>query len=211
MTRLFPIRVLLADDHPMIREAIKSMIEREPQMILVGEAKNGMEAIHLFEETEPHITLMDINMPIMDGLEAIRQIREINDDARIIILTNFDTDDDLKKGMDAGAMGYLLKDTSQEGLLETIRTVHAGEKFVPQNLMNKVSSRNKMPKLSPREITVLERMKKGKSNRAIGVELGITESTVKSHVKNILIKLSVNDRTQAVTQAIQRGIIRLDE
>ncbi len=211
MNRLFPIRVLIADDHPMIRTALSTMIEREINMTVVGEAKNGVEAVRLFGETEPDITLMDINMPIMDGLEAIRMIREKNGEARIIVLTNFDSDEDVLAGMAAGAMGYLLKDTSQEKLLETIRTVHAGEKYLPKNLLEKISHRKLLPQLSPREIHVLRLMMAGRSNRAIGVELGITESTVKSHVKNILIKMGVNDRTQAVTLAIQRGILRLDE
>lgn len=147
----------------------------------------------------------------MGGLDAIREILSEHPDAHIIVLTNFDTDEDVQQGMAAGAMGFLLKDSSPDELLETIRTVHLGEKFVPQHLLDKIESHRNIPNLSPREISVLELMKKGKSNRAIGVELGITESTVKSHVKNILIKMGVNDRTQAVTQALQRGILALDE
>jgi two-component system NarL family response regulator len=211
MNKMFPIRILIADDHPMIRTALKTMIEREPNMEVAGEAKNGLEAVKVFGETRPHITLMDINMPIMDGLEAIKVIRSKDGEARIIVLTNYDTDDDVQSGLAAGAMGYLLKDTTQDKLLNTIRAVHAGERVVPKQLLDKIAQRRLLPSLSPREISVLRLMMAGRSNRAIGLELGITESTVKSHVKNILIKMGVNDRTQAVTQAVQRGILRLDE
>jgi two-component system NarL family response regulator len=211
MNKMFPIRILIADDHPMIRTALKTMIEREPNMEVAGEAKNGLEAVKIFGETRPHITLMDINMPIMDGLEAIKVIRSKDGEARIIVLTNYDTDDDVQSGLAAGAMGYLLKDTTQDKLLNTIRAVHAGERVVPKQLLDKIAQRRLLPSLSPREISVLRLMMAGRSNRAIGLELGITESTVKSHVKNILIKMGVNDRTQAVTQAVQRGILRLDE
>jgi two-component system NarL family response regulator len=154
---------------------------------------------------------MDIAMPIMDGIEAILKIRSEDAGARIIVLTNADTDEAVKQGMTAGAMGYLLKDAPPEELVETIRSVYAGEKYVPQHLLDKIESHKSIPNLSPREVGVLRLMMRGKSNRAIGLELGITESTVKSHVKNILIKMGVNDRTQAVTQAVQRGILSLDQ
>ncbi len=211
MNKMFPIRVLIADDHPMIRTALRNMIERETNMEFLGEAPNGLEALKMFRQFEPHVTLMDINMPIMDGIEAITSIKSEFPEARIIVLTNFDTDEDVKRGMQAGAVGYLLKDESPEILLETIRNVHAGERVLPKPLQEKLDHRRALPRLSPRETSVLRLMMGGKSNRAIGVELGITESTVKSHVKNILIKMGVNDRTQAVTLAIQRGILRLED
>ncbi len=205
------IKILIADDHPMIRSAITTVIRYESQLTIVGIATNGQEAVRLYEEHLPDVTLMDLNMPIMGGLEAIKAIRSRHPDAKIIILTNFDSDEDIQQGMSTGAMGYLLKDASQDVLVETIRTVFAGKKYVPPHLMEKIQSRRHLPALSPRELNVLELMKNGKSNRAIGVELGITESTVKSHVKNILIKMGVNDRTQAVTLALQRGILNLDD
>ncbi len=205
------IKILIADDHPVIRTAIAGVIAREPNMEVVGEAVNGQTAVRLYRERQPDITLMDIAMPIMDGIEAIRKIRSEDAGARIIVLTNFDTDESVKQGVTAGAMGYLLKDSPPEELVETIRSVYAGEKYVPQHLLDKIESHKSIPNLSPREIGVLRLMMRGKSNRAIGLELGITESTVKSHVKNILIKMGVNDRTQAVTQAVQRGILSLDQ
>jgi len=203
------IKILIADDHPVIRTAISNVISREPNMEVVGQAINGHSAVKLYRECLPDITLMDINMPIMDGLEAIQTIRSEDSNARIIVLTNFDSDEDVKRGLAAGALGYLLKDASPEELLETIRSVYAGEKYVPKHLLDKIETHKSIPNLSPREIGVLQLMMRGKSNRAIGLELGITESTVKSHVKNILIKMGVNDRTQAVTQALQRGILSL--
>lgn len=206
-----PIRILIADDHPVIRSAIASVIEREPDMQLIGSALHGLDAVRLFEEQRPDITLMDINMPIMDGIEAIRKIRSTHPEARIIVLTNFDSDQDVQQGLGAGAMAYLLKDASPEQLIQTIKTVHAGERFVPRRLLEKIEQHKNLPNLSPREVRVLRLIMRGRSNRAIGLELGITESTVKSHVKNILIKMGVNDRTQAVTLAIQRGILQMDE
>jgi two-component system NarL family response regulator len=205
------IKILIADDHPVIRTAIAGVIAREPNMEVVGEAVNGQTAVRLYRERQPDITLMDIAMPIMDGIEAILKIRSEDAGARIIVLTNADTDEAVKQGVTAGAMGYLLKDAPPEELVETIRSVYAGEKYVPQHLLDKIESHKSIPNLSPREVGVLRLMMRGKSNRAIGLELGITESTVKSHVKNILIKMGVNDRTQAVTQAVQRGILSLDQ
>lgn len=205
------IKILLADDHPVIRNAIERVIERESDMTVIGVAANGLEAYQQHEQLSPDVTLMDIAMPIMDGIEAIERIRENAPDARIIVLTNFDTDEDIKRGLASGAMGYLLKDSSPDHLLDTIRKVRAGDIVVPQHLLEKIERNQAMPHLSPREIDVLQLMMRGKSNRAIGVELGITESTVKSHVKNILIKMSVNDRTQAVTAALRRGILQMGE
>ncbi|HUF36937.1 MAG TPA: response regulator transcription factor [Anaerolineales bacterium] len=205
------IKILIADDHPVIRTALASVISREPNMEVVGEAVNGHSAVKMFRKCQPDITLMDLNMPIMDGREAIRAIRADHPDARIIVLTNYDSDEDVKQGLAAGAQGYMLKDASPDQLLDTIRSVFAGEKHVPQHLLDKIEANKSNPNLSPREVGVLRLMMRGKSNRAIGLELGITESTVKSHVKNILIKMSVNDRTQAVTLAVQRGILSLDK
>ena len=206
-----PIKILVADDHPMIRTAISSVVEHESNLSIVASAMNGHEAVKLFDQHMPDITLMDLNMPIMDGMEAIQTIRSKYPQAKIIILTNFDSDEDIERGLGAGAMGYLLKDASHETLIETIETVYNGQRYIPKHLMEKVQNRKHLPSLSPREMHVLELMKRGRSNRAIGVELGITESTVKSHVKNILIKMGVNDRTQAVTLALQRGILQIDD
>ncbi len=211
MTRLNPIRILIADDHPMLRVALKSMINSEPNMAVVGEARDGNEAVELFHQLRPDITLMDINMPKMDGLEAMRKILEVDPQARFIVLTNFDSEEDIYRGLEAGAMGYLMKDSTFSKLLETIQTVHVGQKHIPPEIAQKLASRKASPRLSPREMTVLRLVMAGMSNREISAELNITESTVKSHVKNILFKLGASDRTQAVTKAIQRGILRENE
>lgn len=205
------IRILIADDHPLIRTALKSMITYERDMDIVGEAKNGLEAVRLFKKEDPDITLMDLNMPELDGVGAIKYIRKIEPSARIIVLTNYDTDEDVYQGMQAGARGYLLKGASQAKLVEIIRRVHAGQKFIPKELAEKLTQRSMYPELTDREKQVLDLVKQGNTNRAIALKLGIAESTVKSHIKSILIKLNVNDRTQAVTTAIKRGILRPGE
>lgn len=207
-----PIRILIADDHPMIRVALESMINSEPNMIVVGAAMDGSQAVKLFQEHQPDVVLMDINMPGgMNGLEAMRAIRKTAPQARFIVLTNYDTDEDIRLGLEAGAMSYLLKDAPQEKLIETIRVVHSGQKLIPKTLEKKLARSKADPPLSSREHEILRLIMEGKSNKAISRQLHIAESTVKSHVKNILIKLSVRDRTQAVTKALQRGILSRSE
>lgn len=211
MTRLNPIRILIADDHPMIRIALRSMISMEPNMTVVGEATNGAEAMTMFQKARPDITLMDINMPIMDGLEAMTTILDEYPHARFIILTNYDSEEDVFRGLEAGAMGYVLKDSSQNSLVDMIQSVHSGKRVISPELAQKLTQRKTYPRLSPREMDIIRLMKDGMSNSVISQELNITESTVKSHVKNILFKMGANDRTQAVTKALQRGILRKDE
>lgn len=207
-----PIRILIADDHPMIRVALESMINNEPNMIVVGSAIDGPQAVKLFQKHQPDVVLMDINMPGgMNGLEAMHAIRITNPQARFIVLTNYDTDEDIRLGLEAGAMSYLLKDAPQEKLIETIRAVHSGQKLISQTLEKKLARSKADPPLSPREHEILRHIMEGKSNKAISRQLHIAETTVKSHVKNILIKLSVRDRTQAVTKALQRGILSRSE
>jgi two-component system, NarL family, response regulator len=208
MTRLNPIRILLCDDHPMIRVALRSMIGMEPNMQVVAEATNGSEALIMFQKYRPDILLMDINMPVMDGLEAMVTILDEHPEARFILLTNYDSEEDIFRGLEAGAMGYILKDTPQNTVINAIKTVYSGKRMIPPELAQKLAQRNTYPRLSPREMDIIRLIKEGMSNSAISLQLNITESTVKSHVKNILFKLGANDRTQAVTKALQRGILR---
>jgi len=208
MTRLNPIRILLCDDHPMIRVALRSMISMEPNMTVVGEATNGSEALLMFQKYHPDVVLMDINMPMMNGLEAMVTILDEHPEARFILLTNFDSEEDIFRGLESGAMGYIIKDTPQNTLLNAIQTVYSGKRTISPDLAQKLVQRKTYPRLSPREMDIIRLMKEGKSNQVISVHLHITESTVKSHVKNILFKLGANDRTQAVTKALQRGILR---
>ncbi len=207
---LVPIRVLLADDHPMMREGIAAVIERHPDMKVVAQADNGREAVNLYQEHLPDVVLMDLQMPGMDGLEAIVAIRAEYPTARIIVLTTYDGDEDIYRSLYAGAAGYLLKDSSRNDLLEAIRTVHHGKQLVTPEIAAKLAQRIRRTELTARELEVLNQIAAGKSNLEIGTLLSISEGTVKAHVNNILTKLSVTDRTQAVITAIQRGIVHLD-
>ncbi len=204
------IRVLIADDHPVVREGLAAMLNRRPDMTVVGEAENGRVAHTLYQQTQPDVTLMDLQMPEMGGVDAIHAIRQEFPQARIIVLTTLDGDEDIFRGLQAGAMAYLLKDTPRAELLDTIRIVHAGRKRIPPKIAAKLADRMISPALTERELDVLRLIVEGKSNRKIGLALSITEGTVKAHVNNLLGKLNVSDRTQAVTEALRRGIVHLE-
>jgi two-component system NarL family response regulator len=204
------IRVLLADDHPVVLEGLAAVLSYQGDMSVVGTAKDGREAVARFRELHPDVALLDLRMPELTGLQAIRAIRDQDADARLIVLTTFDGDEDVYRALEAGAQGYLLKDSSKEELLAAVRAVYAGRRHVPAAVAARLAERAQAgPDLTPREREVLERMAAGKANKEIGASLAITEATVKSHVNSILQKLGVADRTQAVTVAIRRGILRL--
>jgi two-component system NarL family response regulator len=204
------IRVLVADDHPVVCKGLASLIEYEEDITVVGEAANGCEAVELFSQHQPDVTLMDLRMPQMEGVEAITFIRQQATNARIIILTTFDSDEDIYRGLRAGAMAYLLKDAPRNELLNTIRAVHSGQKRISPQMVLKLVERINSPELTARELEVLRLVVVGKSNGEIGATLYIAESTVKTHVKTILKKLGANDRMQAATTALKRGLVRLD-
>jgi two-component system NarL family response regulator len=204
------IRVLIVDDHPVVREGLAAMIERRKDMTVVGEAGDGVEALAQFHVLRPDVTLMDLRLPGMSGVEAIDAIRAEFPDARIIVLTTYDGDEDIYRGLQAGAMAYLLKDAPREELLEAIRAVHAGQMRIPPDVASKLAERIMGPELTAREMDVLRLIAAGKTNKEIGAELNITEGTVKAHVNNILGKLGVSDRTQAVTTALRRGLVQLE-
>jgi DNA-binding NarL/FixJ family response regulator len=204
------IRVLIADDHGVVREGLASMINRNrADMTVVGEASNGREALELWQQERPDITLLDLRMPELDGVDVIKEIRARDKNARIIVLTTFDGDEDIYRAIRAGAKGYLLKDITREALLDSIRRVHMGETCVPLHLIAKLTDRVSGETLSEREIEVLRLMAKGKSNKEIATALFISEGTVKSHGKSIFAKLNVASRTEAVTEATRRGFLRL--
>jgi DNA-binding NarL/FixJ family response regulator len=204
------IRVLIADDHGVVREGLVSMIQRnKADMMLVGEASNGREAVELWEAHRPDVTLLDLRMPELDGVDAIKEIRATDDKARIIVLTTFDGDEDIYRAIQAGAKGYLLKDVPREALMESIRRVHAGETSLPMHLVAKLAERVSGDTLSKREIEVLKLMAQGRSNKEIASALYISEGTVKSHGKAIFAKMHVVSRTEAVAEATRRGLIRL--
>ena len=204
------IRVLIADDHGVVREGLVSMIRRnKADMTVVGEAGTGREAVELWNEHRPDVTLLDLRIPELDGVEVIKEIRATDEKARIIILTTFDGDEDIYRAIQAGAKGYLLKDVPREALMDSIRRVHAGETSVPVHLVAKLADRVSGETLSKREIEVLKLMAQGKSNKEIASTLFISEGTVKSHGKAIFAKMNVTSRTEAVADAARRGLLRL--
>jgi DNA-binding NarL/FixJ family response regulator len=203
------IRILVADDHSVVREGLVSLVKRKSDMVVVAEASNGREAVELWKEHRPDVTLLDLRMPELDGVSAIKEIRELDETAPIIVLTTFDGDEDIYRAIKAGAKAYLLKDTARDALVDCVRRVHAGETYLPPLLAAKLAERVSGEALSAREVEVLRRMAAGKSNKEIGAELFISEGTVKTHVKSIFAKLDVVSRTEAVARATRRGLIQL--
>jgi DNA-binding NarL/FixJ family response regulator len=203
------IRVLSVDDHPLLREGIAALVNAESDMKLVAEATNGQEAIELFRSHRPDVTLMDLQMPGLNGIEAIIGIRSEFPNARIIVLTTYAGDVQVLRALKAGARGYILKAHVRRELLDSIRGVHAGQKRIPAEVAAELAEHVTEDKLSSREIDVLRLIAAGNANKVIASELSIGEETVKSHVTNILAKLGANDRTHAVTLALKRGIIEL--
>ena len=215
-----PIRVLIVDDHMVVRDGLTTMLGREGDFTVAGEARNGLEAVDQARELRPDVVLMDLRMPELDGVEAMTRIREEDSDVKFIVLTTYDTDEYIFHAIQAGAKGYLLKDTSREELFRAVRAVHRGESLIQPGVAARVLDRfaelsrqaSQLPdshSLSDREIEVLGLMAKGAPNKEIASSLTTSESTVKTHVANIFQKLEVSGRTEAVTQAMQRGIIKL--
>ena len=203
------IRVMAVDDHPLLRDGISALIGAQTDMELVAEASSGREAVDLFRTHHPDITLMDLQMPEMSGIDTISAIRGEFPDARIIMLTTHAGDVQVSRALKAGARGYLLKGLLRKELLETIRAVHAGHKRVSSEIAAEIAEHATDDALTPREIDVLRLVARGNANKAIGAELALTEETVKSHVRSILAKLGANDRTHDVAIALKRGIIDL--
>jgi two-component system NarL family response regulator len=203
------IRVLIADDHSIVRQGLATIISRDPEMTVIAQAEDGQQAINLFREYQPDVTLMDLRMPQVGGVAAITAICAEFKSARIIVLTTYDSDEDIYRGLQAGAKGYLLKETKPNELMNAIRTIHRGQQYIPSEVGAKLVQRMSNPELSERELEVLRSMAQGMSNLDIATALSIGESTVKSHVNRILSKLGVNDRTQAVIVAVKRGIVSL--
>ncbi|WP_138506799.1 response regulator [Nostoc sp. PA-18-2419] len=203
------IRILVVDDHPVVRQGLIGMLEEAPDVVIVGQGRNGYEAIAVFQQQQPDVTLMDLRMPDMGGVQAITVICNQFPNARIIVLTTYDTDEEIYRGLRAGAKGYLLKDSEPEELLTAIRTVSRGQQYIPINVAAKLVQRMTAPELSDRELEVLQLVGQGMSNQEISTALNISESTVKTHINRILSKLNVKDRTQAAIIALKRGIASL--
>jgi DNA-binding NarL/FixJ family response regulator len=203
------IRVLIADDHITVLEGLAAIISRQPDMVVVAEASDGRQVVELWRKNRPDVALIDLRMPALDGVAAIEEIRRDDASARFIILTTFDTDNDLINAVKAGAKGYLLKDSRREELLDTIRRVNSGETCLPASLVQKLAASLSREALTSREVEVLEYLARGKSNKEIGAFLGISETTVKTHLGSIFRKLDVLSRTEAIATASRLGLIKL--
>ena len=203
------IRVLCVDDHPVVRDGISAIINLQPDMMLAGAAATGGEGLERFFELRPDVALVDLRLPDMSGFDLIKKIRDKSPNARIIVLSSHEGDADIQRALEAGAQGYVAKGIVREELLATIRSVHAGKRRLPAAVAQTLAEHMADEPISPRELEVLSLMAAGKRNKEIASELSIAEDTVKMHVRNILSKLQVNDRTEAVTVALRRGIIHL--
>lgn len=203
------LRVLLADDHEVVRAGVAFMINRQPDMEVVAEARNGREAAALFERVKPDVALVDLRMPEADGVECVRLVRASDPAARVLILTTYDTDEDIQLALQAGASGYLLKDVAEADLVACVRKAAAGQTCVAPAVAAKLADRLRRVQLTAREMDVLKLMADGKANKEIAAALFITESTVKLHANNLFQKLGVSSRTEAMRVALQRGLIRL--
>ena len=203
------IRVLCVDDHRIVREGIALIINRQPDMEVVGSAADGEEAVAQFKRHRPDVTLMDLQLPSMSGLDAIKAIREDDPDARIIVLTMYQGDEDIHRALSAGATTYLLKDTLSDDLIRFVREVHAGRRPIRPEVKARLDERASQPTLTPREVQVMELVSLGKRNKEIAAVLGISEETVQVHLKNIFAKLKVSERTAAVNVALRRGIVHI--
>ena len=204
-----PIRILAVDDHPLVREGIAGLIEVQPDMVLVGSASNGREAVQQFRAHRPDVTLMDLQLPDMSGLDALMVIRNEFPDARLVVLTTYVGDAQIVRAVRAGAQGYLLKSTLHNELLQTIRAVHAGRKNLSPEVSYQLAEHMTDEALTPAEVLVLRLIATGSSNKQIADQLSVTEDTVKGRVKSILSKLGANDRTHAAMIGIKRGIIEI--
>jgi two-component system NarL family response regulator len=203
-------KVLLVDDHALLRTGVANIINQEPDLQVIAEAANGAEAVDAFRDHRPDVTLLDLRMPVMEGVEAVRHIREIDSQARVIVLTTYDADEDIARALQAGAKAYVLKDISADALVACIHDVLAGKTYVAPAVAAKLAERVTRIQLTPRELSTLRLMADGKANKEIATDLGISERTVKTHLGHLFEKLGVTSRTEAVKVATRRGLVRLD-
>ena len=203
------IRVLCVDDHRLMREGIARIVGVQPDMTVVAEASNGEEAVEQFLRHRPDVTLMDLQLPGMNGLQAIRAIRHKDPEARIVVLTMYHGDEDIHRAVEAGVVGYLLKDTVPDDLIRVIREVHSGQRAIAPEIAAALEQRASQPSLTYRELQVLELLATGKRNKEIAAALGISGDTASAHIKNIFLKFNVHDRTAALAEALRRGIIHI--
>lgn len=205
-----PIRILVVDDHPVVRAGLTSMLATQTQLEVVGSASSGEEAMAMLESSRIDVVLLDLRMPGMSGIDVLQAMKEDEADAKAIILTSFETDEDIYRSVQAGAQGYLLKDTTLKEMTEAILSVHAGKRYIPRHIASRLAERMMRTDLTARELEILGLLAKGLTNKQIGHVLGISEHTVRNHVNSVIDKLDVSDRTEAATTAIQRGLISAD-
>jgi len=205
-----PIRVMCVDDHRLMREGIVRIVSLQPDITVVSEARTGEEAVEQFLKHRPDVTLMDLQLPVMNGLQAIRAIRKAQPDARVIVLTMYQGDEDIYRALQAGAAAYLLKDTLPDDLIRVIRQVHLGNQILSDGVAAKLAARASQPALTDRELQVLELLATGQRNKEIAATLSISEDTARTHIKSIFFKFSVHDRTAALAEAVRRGIVHID-
>jgi DNA-binding NarL/FixJ family response regulator len=205
-----PIRVMVCEDHQIVREGLVSLLESNGDFQVVAEAGDGQAALALFRQAPPDVTLIDLRMPKVDGVDVIRTLRREYPDSRFLVLTTYDSEDDISRALKAGASGYLLKGTNRATLRDAIRLVHNGRRYIPPEVAERVLPGPASAELTDRELEVLRRIAEGLSNREIGDQLGISESTVKTHVNRLLSKLGVTDRTKALVLAVKRGLVHID-
>jgi DNA-binding NarL/FixJ family response regulator len=209
MKKAASIRILVADDHYVVRMGVTAIINNEPDMEVVAEAVNGLQAVELFEKHKPDLVLLDSRMPLKDGVQAAKEIQDRHPAARILMLTAFDGDEDIHKALAAGAQGYVLKSSTGEQLVPALRAVAAGDGWIPEEVASRLARRKEFEPLTPRELEVLHELAKGLANKQIADVMNISQHTAKGYLKTILTKLHVADRTEAVTVAIQRGLIHI--
>ena len=209
MKKASSIRILVADDHYVVRMGVTAVINNEPDMEVVAEAVNGLQAVELYEKHKPDLVLLDSRMPLKDGVQAAKEIQDRHPAARILMLTAFDGDEDIYKALTAGAQGYVLKSSTGEQLVPALRAVAAGDGWIPEEVASRLAKRKEFEPLTPRELEVLHELAKGLANKQIADVMNISQHTAKGYLKTILTKLHVADRTEAVTVAIQRGLIHI--
>ena len=210
MATLNRIRIMIVDDHPVVRAGLASMLNTQPEIEVVGSASSGLEALALLDKISPDLILMDLRMPGMSGLQAIRTINTRQDPPRIIVLTSYDTDEDIYQTVGGGAHGYVLKDAPQDLLMQAIHSVHANKRYFPADIAARLTERMARSNLTPRELQVLQLVAKGLTNKDIGRVFGISDNTARNHVNRIIEKLDVSDRTEAATIGMRQGLVSLD-